>query len=87
MTPSNYQWVNPYKLKVNQEARVSFFGRFIPGSYEVYFEDTLLMTFNGVMEQAGKLVAMLNGAYNLGRSSAMIEAEVQKESQSEDRTN
>lgn len=54
-------WVNPYTYK-----RLGLFG------YTIYFEDVVL-SWHFWKSDAESIVAMLNGAYNLGRSSMMFE--------------
>lgn len=65
------KWVEPYQKKRKT-------GTILRTLYDVYFEDTCLLTDCGC-ELADQLVAILNGAYNLGRTHERLEQEFNKD--------
>ena len=57
-------WENPYNVKP--------IGSLIFKSYQVTFEDTVIIESTS-RESADRMAAALNGAYNLGASSVLLE--------------
>ena len=79
MTIADIGWMSPYTIKTVRVEKTSWWGRTVPGEYSVVFDDTELLTFEGPKDQLNKLIGMLNGAYNLGRSQMVIYAEFNDE--------
>ena len=67
-TSDEIVWMDPYSYKR---------GSWLFNTYDILFEDCKITEVVGE-KNAGQLIGQLNGAYNLGRSSAMMEQECRK---------
>lgn len=66
-------WVEAYSYEIETPRLLRIFGN---NSYSILFEDAPIASFVADLSIIKKIVAMLNGAYNLGASSIFIEQEL-----------